>query len=172
MTTEEAAHRPSPFRRLLFSIDWVAAALVILAMAGMVAIVTVQVFMRYALNASLDWAEEVSRLLFVWSVFLAIPLGVAKGRHVGVALLTSFVPARLGGILFRLVNGAAIVLMGVVAWEAGHLAAEQWDEPMTTLDISVGTFMLPLLIGSVHSILHLVDAFIHGQPIKTAAVVE
>jgi TRAP-type transport system small permease protein len=172
MTAAEATHSASPFRRILSGIDWIAALLVVLAMAGMVAIVSVQVFLRYALNSSLDWADEVSRLLFVWSVFLAVPLGVKRGSHVGLALLTSLLPAGLRTGLYRLVNAGALGLMTVLAWEATRLTLEQWDEPMTTLDVSVGAFMLPVVIGAVHSMLHLLDAFIHGQPLKVAAVVE
>ncbi len=172
MTAAEATQSASPFRRILSGIDWIAALLVILAMAGMVSVVSTQVVMRYVLNSSLDWAEEVSRLLFVWSVFLAVPLGIKRGSHVGLALLTSLLPLGLRTGLYRLVNAGALLLMTVLAWEATRLTFEQWDEPMTTLDVSVGTFMLPVVIGAMHSILHLLDAFIHGQPLKTAAVVE
>jgi TRAP-type C4-dicarboxylate transport system permease small subunit len=172
MTAVAATQGASPFRRILSGIDWIAALLVILAMAGMVAIVSIQVILRYALNSSLDWAEEVSRLLFVWSIFLAVPLGVKRGSHVGLSLLTSLLPPGLRTGLYRVVNAGALALMAVVAWEAALLTAEQWDELMTTLDVSVGAFMLPVVIGAVHSILHLLDAFIHGEPVKTAAVVE
>lgn len=160
---------PSLFRLLLTAIDRIAAVLVILAMTGMVAIVTVQVVLRYGLNSSLDWAEETSRLLFVWSVFLAIPLGVGRGSHVGVELLTGFLPERRRVALFRLTSAAAILLMGVVGWQAGILARDQWDEPMTTLDISVGLFILPLVIGAAHSILHLVPGVLGERPVKTVS---
>lgn len=155
MTVAGVARNPSLFRRVLSGIDWVAAVLIILTTVGMVVIIAVQVFLRYALNSSLDWAEEVSRLLFVWSVFLAIPLGVKRGAHIGVELLTAWLPAALRNGLFRLVSLLAILLMGVVGWQAGLLAYDQWDEPLTTLDLSVGLFLAPLAIGSTHSILHL-----------------
>ena len=166
MSIAEPAARTGFFRRMLGGIDWVAALLVILIMAGMVVVVSTQVFLRYVLNLSLDWAEEISRLLFVWSIFLAIPLGIKSGSHLSVVLLTERLPPGLRTRLFRTMSALAMALMAVVAWQAGVLTRDQWDEPMSTLNISVGLFMLPLAIGAVHSLLHLLVGFIDGVPVK------
>jgi TRAP-type transport system small permease protein len=69
-------------------IDRIVGLLVILAMAAMVTVVAAQVGLRYMLNQSFDWADELSRLLFVRSIFLAIPLGIKRGAHVSIELLT------------------------------------------------------------------------------------
>jgi TRAP-type transport system small permease protein len=156
----------------LNAIDWIVGALVIVAMAAMTAIVAVQVGLRYGLNQSLDWADEVSRLAFVWSVFLAIPLGVKRGAHVSIELLTGQLPAGARRAVFCLVSLLAMALMAVVAWQAAVLVRDQWDEPMSTLDMSVGLFMLPLAIGAVHSVLHLLVGVIDGRPGKAMAAVE
>lgn len=152
------------FRRLLDAVDWVAVKLVIVSMTIMVTVVSAQVFLRYALNLSLDWAEEISRLFFVWSIFLAIPLGIKRGAHVGIGLLTEHLPPRLRDALYRLMNVLAMALMAVVAYEAAILTKDQWDEPMSTLDVSVGLFMLPLFLGAAHSILHLLNGVLRGPP--------
>jgi TRAP-type C4-dicarboxylate transport system permease small subunit len=157
-------------RRLIDRLDAIVAMLVILAMAGIVTTISEQVFLRYALNSSFDWAEEVSRLLFVWSIFLAIPLGVKQGAHVGIDLLTSHWPPSASTALFRVTSLIGIALMGVVAWQAAILTRDQWDEPMTTLDFSIGLFMLPLAIGAAHAILHLLIAAIDGAPRKKMIV--
>jgi TRAP-type C4-dicarboxylate transport system permease small subunit len=158
--------------RFLDPIDWIAARLVIAAMAGMVTIVAAQVFMRYVLNLSLDWAVELSRLCFVWLVFLAIPLGIKRGAHVGVGLLTDRLPSRVQDTLFRGMSALVIVLMVVVAREAVVLTHDQWDEPMATLDISVALFMLPVAIGAVHSVLHLLAGVLTGPPVKRTVATE
>jgi TRAP-type C4-dicarboxylate transport system permease small subunit len=168
MTQATLNDPPSLARRALSGLDWLAAIIVILAIAGMVIIVATQVFLRYGLNSSLDWAEEISRLLFVWSVFLAIPLGLKRGVHVGIDLLTGLMPTLVRNMIFRLTSALAIALLAVVAWEAAILTRDQWDEPITTLDLSVGFFMLPLLIGAAHSILHLVLQLVEGPPPREA----
>jgi TRAP-type C4-dicarboxylate transport system permease small subunit len=91
-----------------------------------------------------------------------------RGVHVGINLLTGLLPTLAQNTLFRLMSALAIVMMAVVAWEAAILTRDQWDEPMTTLDVSVGFFMLPLLIGAAHSILHLVLLVVEGPPPREA----
>jgi len=159
-------------RRVLNLIDWIMAFLVILAMAAMVTIVAVQVGLRYGLNQSIDWADELSRLLFVWSIFLAVPLGIKRGAHVRIELLTAWLPARVRQRMFRAISMLAMALMAVVAWQAGILIRDQWDEPMSTLDISAGLFMLPLLIGAIHSLLHLLAGALDGEPVKALSAAE
>lgn len=168
MTAEAHAAPPNPvlngFRHGLDAIDWASAKIVIASMTIMVVVVAAQVFARYALNLSLDWAEEISRLFFVWSIFFAIPLGVKRGAHVSVSLLTDRLSIPMQDKLYRAMNLLAMLLMGVVAYEAYILTRDQWDEPMSTLDFSIGWFMLPLCIGSVHSFLHLLNGVFAGRP--------
>ena len=143
--------------RVLDGIDWIVAKVVTGAMIGMVVIIPAQVFMRYALNLSIDWAEEISRLLFVWTVFLAIPLGIRRGAHVGMTLLTDVIPKGLRAGLARLMALLGMGLMALVGWQAAILTLDQWDKPMSTLDVSVGLFMLPVCIGALHGALHLLS---------------
>ena len=158
--------------RLLDGIDWVIAKAVIVAMIGMVTTVVAQVFMRYALNLSIDWAEEVSRLLFVWSVFLAIPLGIRHGAHVGMTLLTNVLPPAPRAQLARVMALMGMGLMAVVGWQAAILTLDQWDEPMATLDWSVGFFILPVCIGALHGTLHLAAQALGREGLKAAEAVE
>lgn len=160
------------FLRFLDGLDWIVAKIVIASMAIMVGGVAGQVFFRYVLNLSVDWAEEISRLFFVWSVFFAIPLGVKRGAHVGISLLTDHLRAAAQHGLFRAMNVLAMILMAVVAYEATILTRDQWDEPMSTLDYSVGFFMLPLAIGAAHSFLHLLNGVLNGPPEKQGLATE
>lgn len=128
---------------------------VIAAAAVMVAVVSMQVVMRYALNSSFDWADEVSRLTFVTTIFLAIPLGVRDGTHVGIDLLVDRFPA----VLRRLVRRATCLLAGLmmflVAWTAIHVADATWNERMGAIDITSSVFFFPVIVGALHSALHL-----------------
>ena len=55
---------------------------------------------------------------------------------------------------------------------AAVLTRDQWDEPMSTLDVSIGLFMLPLATGAVHSVLHLLVGAVSGRPGRTMATAE
>ena len=128
---------------------------IVACIGGMVLIVGSQVFARYVLNSSFGWADELSRLLFVWSIFLAIPIGIRKGSHIGVELLTARLPSPLRRLLLRVVMASAAALMLVVAYQSAVITILQWDELMVSLDISAGLFVLALVVGCLHAALHL-----------------
>jgi TRAP-type C4-dicarboxylate transport system permease small subunit len=149
-------------------LDQAAAFIIIIAMAAMVAVVSTQVLLRYVFNESLDWAEDIARLLFVWAIFLAIPLGIRRGTHVTIELLTTHLPAGLRRALLRCMALACAALMGVVCWISVQLVIQQWEELLTTVDISVGLFMVPLALGGAHSMLHFLAVAIEGHFVAPA----
>src|SRR6187200_3297770 len=77
---------PAPALRVLHAADRALTGVLLAAVAVMVAVVSAQVALRYGFNRSIDWADEVGRLAFVWAIFLAIPLGVRDGAHIGIDL--------------------------------------------------------------------------------------
>jgi TRAP-type C4-dicarboxylate transport system permease small subunit len=134
------------------------------AMSVMVAVVSIQVAYRYGLNGSFDWADEVSRLAFVWAVFLAVPLGLKQGAHIGIELLVQRLPERARSVLWRLMCALAVLLMLVVAWEAAVLTAHQWDEMLPTVPLTSALFMVPVAWSALHSAAHLAVLAGSGRP--------
>jgi TRAP-type C4-dicarboxylate transport system permease small subunit len=145
---------------------------IIVTMAAMVVVVSAQVFLRYGFNTSLDWGEDIARLLFVWTIFLAIPLGVKEGAHIGIELVVKLFPEVAQRVLTRVMAALGIVLMGVVCWQAARLVVGQWDENLPTLDVSVALFIVPVCIGAALSILHLTRQAITGIAARSAGSAE
>jgi TRAP-type C4-dicarboxylate transport system permease small subunit len=158
--------------RVLDGLDRAVTTALIVAVAVMVGVVAAQVALRYGFNRSFDWADEVSRLAFVWSIFLAIPLGVRQGAHIGIDVVVLKFPPAVQRLLRRAAAAVSAVLMGAVAWAAVGVAVEQWDEPMSVLDWSVGWFIVPVAIGAALSALHLVRIVVSGPPMHPAGGVE
>ena len=146
--------------------------LVLAAVAAMVAVVSAQVALRYGFNRSLDWADEVSRLAFVWGIFLAIPLGVRQGAHIGIDIVVNQLPPAPRAALRRAGALLSAGMMAVIAWAALGVAREQWDELMSTLDWSVGWFIVPVGIGALLSGLHLLRIAIEGPPLPMVGSAE
>lgn len=145
------------YSRALDAIDRAARWAIIAASAAMIGLVSAQVLLRYVFNSSIDWSDEVSRLLFVWCMFLAIPLGIREGAHVGIELLTAKLPAALREQLARGCALVAAALMVVVVWQTAKVAWLTWDELMQSLNISANWFMVPVALAAAHSFLHLVQ---------------
>ena len=144
---------------------------IIAGSAAMIAIVSAQVALRYLFNTSLDWSEEVSRLLFVWCMFLAIPLGIREGAHVGIELLVAHIPEGARAVLAKLCAAVAAAMMLVVVWQTIKVGEVTWDELMQSLNISSGWFMVPVAISAAHSFLHLVQ-LLWREPKRTVVAVE
>jgi TRAP-type C4-dicarboxylate transport system permease small subunit len=154
------------YEAALAKLDLGARWLIIACTAAMIVLVSVQVALRYLLDSSLDWSDEVSRLLLVRGMFPAIPLGIREGSHVGVELLVQFLPAVPRRQLARLRTLAGIVLMGVVLGPTVRIAADTWDELMPTLSISANWFLVPDALSAGHSLLHLVK-LLRREPVHT-----
>ena len=161
-----AAAAPAWPLRLLRAADRALTAVLLAAVAVMVAVVSAQVALRYGFNKSFDWADEIGRLAFVWAIFLAIPLGVRDGAHIGIDLLVDKLPAAGQSALRRAGAAAGALMMAAICWAAVRTCREQWDELMATVDWSVGWFIVPVAVGALFSALHLVHIVIAGPPPK------
>jgi TRAP-type C4-dicarboxylate transport system permease small subunit len=169
---------PTPFdaaswpHRVLDGLDRIVTTALLIAVTVMVGVVSAQVALRYGFNRSIDWADEVSRLAFVWSIFLAIPLGVRQGAHIGIDIVVLKFPPRVQRLLRRTAAAISAAMMGLIAWAALGVAEEQWDELMSTLDWSVGWFVVPVGIGAALSALHLLRIVVAGPPTPAAGSAE
>ncbi len=72
--------------------DRVSEGLVVLLFAGIVLVGGLQVFCRYAVNASLSWSEEFQRYGLIWMVFLCLVIGYRRGAHLGMGFLLQKLP--------------------------------------------------------------------------------
>lgn len=144
------------YRAVLDVIDRISFWGIALVMGLMTAIVSIQVLVRYGFNFSIDSADELSRLFFVWSMFLAIPHGIKIGIHVGIDLVVRQFNERIQTILFKFVCTLSAILMVLVFYVGFIAVADKWPELMPTLPVSAGTYYVAVLISAGHSFLHLV----------------
>jgi TRAP-type C4-dicarboxylate transport system permease small subunit len=166
-------HHSGPLRPLalgLHALDTVAGWAIIGMLGVMVTVVSLQVLLRYALNSSLGFADEMSRLTFVWSIFLGIPLGIRLGSHIGMELLSSRFPPKLQDVMARLMAAVAAAMMILVAWQSAVVAFDQWDEMMASMNASAAWFIVAVGVGCGHAALHLVWLVLTGKPTMTEAV--
>ena len=150
----------------LDGIDRLVCWMIMLAMALMVAVVSVQVLLRYGFNSSLDWADDIGRLLFVASVFLAVPIAVKRNAHISIGILVDNLPEELQNGLARFVALLSAGMMGMIGYFTIGVAAEQWSEMLPTVNLTIAVFMVPVALGTFHSALHLLRIVFVGPPPK------
>ena len=159
-----------PAALTLAALDAAAGWTIVVLLSTMVALVSIQVLLRYVFKSSMGFADEISRLTFVWSIFLAIPLGIRLGVHIGMELVTSRLPAAVQNVLVRLTSAIAAAMMVLVAWQSAVVAFDQWDEAMASTSASAAWFLVAVAIGSTHSALHLAWIVLTGKPTFTQSV--
>lgn len=151
------------YQTLLDGVDRVVSWIIIGAMATLTFVVVLQVFFRYVLNDSLRWGWDIPRLCFIWVILLSIPLGIRYNAHVGIDILVQrFGPgARRATLLF---NAAFMMVLSLAAAYYGAvLAYDTWDQNMPGLALSVGLFYVGLVIGQVHTCMHIARILMTGQ---------
>lgn len=97
--------------------------IIIVACLGVMTIsIGLQVFMRYVMQASLSWSEELARYLFVFFVYAGISYGVKMQRHVRVEAFTMWMKPRTQKII-RLVADLLFLAFAVFVIYYGFVTA-------------------------------------------------
>ncbi|GHE21629.1 TRAP transporter small permease [Halomonas urumqiensis] len=166
------AHASSPVKRHLLHglalLDRTSYYAILVAMATMTVLVSAQVVARYLLSTSIDSADELSRLCFVWAIFLAIPHGIKVGIHVGIDALVTHLPERLQESLARLMALVGALMMAMLFWISLGAVADKWQELMPTLPITAAVFYIAVLICAGHCCLHLLAQAMRLEPLPSA----
>ena len=138
MSTDTLAEAPkSRFQRI--SNGLLAACLGVMAVA-----VFVNVVLRYGFGSGLPASEELSRLLFVWMVFIGATAAYPAGEHMAFTSLVGALKHKPRLMLFMTLLIRLLVLLGcaLIAWGA-------WQQVMVGLDsysvvLGYPTALLPL----------------------------
>ncbi|GBU09935.1 hypothetical protein AwWohl_10730 [Gammaproteobacteria bacterium] len=73
------------------------------ALFVMLGIIMLNVFLRYVMNNSLHWVEEMARYLMVWMTFLYFPMGHKKHLNVKVDFAVSWFKNSIAGKILILI---------------------------------------------------------------------
>ena len=91
-------------------------ALVIVANGAMLLLVFGQVITRYCFGWTPHFGEELARYLFVWVVFLSLPLVAKHGGHMCIETITSRVKGNTLKTLNILADIFSIAFLAVMVW--------------------------------------------------------
>ena len=106
--------------------------------------VFVNVVLRYGFGSGIAASEELSRLLFVWMVFIGAAAAYPMGEHMAFTSLVGMLQRRPAALLVATLLIRALVLLG-----CGLLAWGAWQQVLVGLDshsvvLAYPTALLPL----------------------------
>jgi TRAP-type C4-dicarboxylate transport system permease small subunit len=123
-----------------------------MVLAGvMTGIILVSVFWRYVLQNSIFWSEELSKMMMVWMTFMAAPIALQRGIHVGIQSLLKAAKGRWHFIMLIVGQLTILILMAVcvkegfqLAWFARRQKASSFELSMIWpyLSMPLGCFMI------------------------------
>lgn len=84
-------------------------------LGGLVAAISILIFLnvglRYIFNSGLVWAEELTRFLFVWLVFVGAVMALQENNHLGFTSVIKAMPRAIKKLFFVSSN---IMMLGVL----------------------------------------------------------
>ena len=128
----------------------------VLLLAGMIAMVFGNVVLRYAFNSGIEVSEELSRFFFIWLTFIGAVVVMREGAHMGVDALVAAAGPRMRVGMMIVSDALVLLCCAVFFWgtlsQAGVNASN--TAPVTGLNMlwvfgvgivtSVGMFALVL----------------------------
>lgn len=140
MTTSPDAQAPLARR--------IAEAAMALCLGVMALAVFVNVVLRYGFGSGVAASEELSRLLFVWMVFIGATAAYPAGEHMAFTSLVARLRSRPAALAaatlgIRLLVLLACVLVGRGAWQQ---VAVGWDSHSVVLGYPAALLPLPALL--------------------------
>jgi TRAP-type C4-dicarboxylate transport system permease small subunit len=120
--------------------------------ASFVAIITFLVFasaVARSIKHPLNWAQDISLLLFAWVVFLGADLALRKADFVRVDMLVRHFPAKAQKILYYFMYLLALVFLGIVVRHGIPLSIDNSKRLFQTLGISYSWATISAPAGSM-----------------------
>ena len=144
-------------QRILDCMDRILQKIMIGTMAFMLFFTFIQVVARYLFESSLVYSEELSRYLFVWTVFLGLPVVAKRGGHMAVTALSG----RLKGTAARTMSIAAylvgIVFMATMIIQGFEMVQRTSQQLSPAMEISMSWVYLSIPIGCLFMMLQMVS---------------
>lgn len=105
-----------------------------------VAVAFTNVVARYAFDASLVWATELTIFLFLWSAFFAAAYCFKKDAHIAVTIVLDIVPSKIAKPMLLISHAVTIIFLLAVSYfgyeylllvaDIDERSIDLWDMPM------------------------------------------
>ncbi len=129
----------------------------VIGLAAMTILVFVSVALRYLFAISYRWSDELTRYIFIYVVFLGIPIAYRHGDHIVVEIVTRLLPERVRrwlAIPVHAIIGLLMLSMGIAGlWitfgKMGRALTPGLQIPRAYMHaaVPIGVFFLLIEIG-------------------------
>jgi len=141
-------------------IDKVVLVFVVIALAVIVIINSMEIFSRFVLNKSFFWVYEISLLLGNWMYFIGISLVYKRKQDIQMSYFFDFFSPKVKKIWTFMIDGAIFYFFIILLPQSFRLLLIQSRYSTPGLSIPNHYFSLPLFIGTISVILIIIQQFL------------
>ncbi len=151
MSVDTSLNEPRPGHKVPNRFEKVAQVLMASCLGVMAVAVFVNVVLRYGFGSGIAASEELSRLLFVWMVFIGAAAAYPAGEHMAFTSLAGLLARRplAFGLLTALIRLLVIAACVMLAWGAWQQVVVGLGSHSVVLGYSAALLPLPALLCSV-----------------------
>ncbi len=129
----------------------------ILSFSIMVIASSAQILFRFVLNLPLDWTEELSKYMFVWSTMLACAMYTRGRQHSTVDLLQSWLPSKPRHALQFTADVLSVVFYAIFIFGGCVLTIITMNRLTPATQIPMGLMYLSVPVSGVFMITMTLD---------------
>lgn len=142
--------------------------LIILGLCVMVGVTFASTVIRFIPGyGGIFWAEEVTRYVSIWVVFLGAGLGVRYGIHLSVDLLVGALPANLRRFFYHFAFLMMLIFEGVLVYYGAQLAISNYAQQSASLRMPMTYAYAAIPVGAFIMLcetLRLIGRELRGKP--------
>jgi TRAP-type C4-dicarboxylate transport system permease small subunit len=140
----------------------------ILVMASFLILIA-EVFLRYVIGSSMEWTDEISRLLLVWMTFTGIGLVILERKEIFAQVFTQKLSPQAQKIWARVIDLLILtfnIFLVIFGLQMTHFS---WDIKTESLELPFSFFYVSIPFGAILAVYYLVKRFRSEQTGKGEA---
>ena len=119
----------------------------LISFCSMMSCILIEIIFRNILRMPTPWAEEASRLFFIWSVFLGSASAWYRGAHIIIRVLVTRLRGRVKSLFKIMVDILTTIFLLVVWFCTISIMISSYYQCAQALGISISFFYLGLFLG-------------------------
>lgn len=128
-------------------IDWWFESIVVSAFSLAIVIMSLQIVFRFFFQSPFMWAEEIARLLFVWIVYLGVPVAIKRHANIAVDYFIQYLPKQFNRRLKVILYIIAATFSLIIAYLGMLMINQNMHMSIRTLPISQAIWYIPIMLG-------------------------
>ncbi len=127
----------------------------ILVMASFLILIA-EVFLRYVIGSSMEWTDEISRLLLVWMTFTGIGLVILERKEIFAQVFTQKLSPQAKKIWSRLIDLLVLVFNIFLIIFGVQMTHFSWDIKTESLELPFSYFYVSIPLGAILAVYYLI----------------